>query len=102
LSHSQADPSFGEMSFKGIALVTGSGQGIGRGIALRLADDGFDVAINDIASKKDVIDGVVAEIQHKGRRSLAVPADVAVDGEVKGLVATVVKKLGGLDVVCHR
>jgi NAD(P)-dependent dehydrogenase (short-subunit alcohol dehydrogenase family) len=87
------------MSFKGIALVTGSGQGIGRGIALRLADDGFDVAINDIASKKDVIDSVVAEIQRKGRRSLAVPADVAVDGEVKEMVATVVKNLGGLDVV---
>ncbi|KAF8478848.1 NAD(P)-binding protein [Gautieria morchelliformis] len=87
------------MSVKGIALVTGSGQGIGRGVALRLADDGFDVAINDIASKKDVIDSVVTEIQRKGRRSLAVPADVGLDGEVKEMVATVVKELGGLDVM---
>ena len=82
-----------------VAIVTGAAQGIGKAIAIRLAEDGFDVAINDIASKKDMIDSVVGEIRLFGRRSFAVPADVAVDGEVKDMVATVVKELGGLDVV---
>ena len=82
-----------------VAIVTGAAQGIGKTIAIRLAEDGFDVAINDIASKKDVIDNVVDEIWVIGRKSIAVPADVAVDSEVKKMVATVVKELGGLDVV---
>ena len=82
-----------------VAIVTGAAQGIGKAIAIRLAEDGFDVAINDIASKKDMIDNVVDELRVIGRKSIAVPADVAVDGEVKNMVATVVKELGGLDVV---
>jgi NAD(P)-dependent dehydrogenase (short-subunit alcohol dehydrogenase family) len=84
---------------RGVALVTGSAQGIGRGIALRLADDGFDVAINDIASQKSLIDQIVTLIQAKGRRSLAVVADVSVEHDVKAMIESVVENLGGLDVV---
>lgn len=84
---------------KGVALVTGSAQGIGREIALRLADDGFDVAINDISSQKGLIDEVVEEVKGKGRHSLAVVANVSVEEDVKAMVASVVEKLGGLDVV---
>jgi NAD(P)-dependent dehydrogenase (short-subunit alcohol dehydrogenase family) len=87
------------MSFKGTALVTGAAQGIGRGIALRLAGDGFDVAANDVASKKDSLDSLVHKIMAKGRRALTVIADVSVEAEVKSMVDTAAQHLGGLDVV---
>jgi len=87
------------MLLKGTALVTGAAQGIGRAIALRLADDGFNVAVNDIASKKGIINSLAEEIVAKGRQSLAVIADVSAEHEVKTLVETVTNDLGGLDVV---
>ena len=84
---------------KGVALITGSAQGIGRGIALRLARDGFDIALNDVSSKHDQLRAVADDIQKIGRRSHLVPADVTVDGEVKGMVQRATEELGGLDVV---
>jgi hypothetical protein len=90
------------MSLKRIALVTGAAQGIGRAIAIRLAEDGLDVAVNDIPSKREILDSLVQEIVDKGNRSLAVTADVSVEDEVKGMVEQVVKDLGGLDVVSAR
>ncbi|KAF8176376.1 NAD-binding protein [Mycena galopus ATCC 62051] len=87
------------MSSKGIALVTGAAQGIGRSIALRLADDGFDVAVNDISSNSGKLDAVVDEIQRKGRASSNHVADVSQDDQVKGMVEEVVERHGGLDVM---
>lgn len=84
---------------KGIALITGSAQGIGRSIALRLARDGFDIALNDISSKREQLAAVADEVEKIGRKSLSVPADVTAEKEVKGMVQAVVKGLGGLDVV---
>ncbi|KAI0945635.1 hypothetical protein AcW1_001811 [Taiwanofungus camphoratus] len=82
-----------------VAIVTGASQGLGASIALRLADDGLDVAVNDIESKSDQLQEIVAQIQAKGRRALAVPADVSRDADVQAMVAKVVEKLGGLDVM---
>ncbi|KAH9948007.1 hypothetical protein B0H21DRAFT_690827 [Amylocystis lapponica] len=82
-----------------VALVTGAAQGLGFDIALRLADDGLDVAVNDIASKSDALRDVVKEIRARGRRAVAVPADVSSEEEVKRMIATAVEELGGLDVV---
>jgi len=79
--------------------VTGAAQGIGRAIALRLASDGFDVAINDIASKAAQLDRVKGEVIATGRRSAVFCGDVSVDSEVKDMVASVVAALGGLDVM---
>ncbi|KAF8132600.1 hypothetical protein EV363DRAFT_1329072 [Boletus edulis] len=84
---------------KGIALITGSAQGIGRSIALRLARDGFDIALNDVSSKRDQLCAVADEIDKIGRRTLLVPADVTVEEEVKGMVQDVSEHLGGLDVM---
>ncbi|KAJ6506176.1 acetoin reductase family protein [Mycena vitilis] len=85
------------MSFKGIAIVTGAAQGIGRGIALRLASDGFDIAVNDITSNADKLAELVEEIKAKGRQASAHVADVSVDLQVKGMVEEVVRTHGGLD-----
>lgn len=89
------------MSSRGVSLVTGAAQGIGRAIALRLADDGFDVAINDVATKKSSLVCLADEIDQKGRRTLIVVADVSLDAQVKGMVDNVVKELGGIDVVSN-
>lgn len=88
-----------------VAVVTGAGRGIGRAIALRLAADGADVAINDILegdAKK-----VGAEIEALGRKTVVVPADVTDRDAVFDMVATVARTLGRLDImvsnagICH-
>ncbi|KAI9434040.1 hypothetical protein BJY52DRAFT_786109 [Lactarius psammicola] len=81
-----------------IALVTGAARGIGRAIALRLADDGLDVAVNDRSNSPE-LDGLVREIESKGRRSLAVPADISLEPEVEKSIRKVVQDLGSLDVM---
>ncbi|PBK59832.1 NAD(P)-binding protein [Armillaria solidipes] len=82
-----------------VAIVTGAGQGIGKAIALRLADDGFDVAINDLPRKSEALELLSAEISAKGRRSCIIPADVSVEEEVEIMVTKVVTELGRLDVM---
>ncbi|OCH90206.1 NAD-P-binding protein [Obba rivulosa] len=82
-----------------VAIVTGAAQGLGLAIALRLADDGLDVAVNDIPAKHAELQKIVIEIQGKGRRSLAVAADVSVENEVRDMVDRVVNVLGGLDIM---
>jgi len=84
---------------KGTALITGSAQGIGRAIALRLARDGFDIALNDLPSKREELRALADEIEQLGRKTLLVPADVTVEEEVQGMVQDVSDKLGGLDVM---
>jgi 3-oxoacyl-(acyl-carrier-protein) reductase len=57
------------------ALVTGAGQGIGRAIALRLADEGVNVAVNDLDS--DTAKKVVEELEQKGVKAIAVAGDIS-------------------------
>ncbi|KAJ7094854.1 NAD-binding protein [Mycena epipterygia] len=80
----------------GTALITGAAQGIGKAIALRLADDGFDVAVNDISGNAEKLSAVVEEIKAKGRESSAHLADVSVEGEVKAMVEEVCVFMAGL------
>ncbi|KAJ6551129.1 NAD(P)-binding protein [Mycena capillaripes] len=85
--------------YKGIALVTGAAQGIGRCVALKLADDGFDVAVNDVASSSETLGTLVDQIVAKGRSSSKHIADVSQEDQVKEMVEQVVKQHGGLDVM---
>lgn len=82
-----------------VGIVTGSAQGIGRAIALRLASDGLDVAVNDIPDKLDELKKLVGEIEAIGRKAIAVPGDVSKEAEVQAMVKQTVEVLGGLDVM---
>ena len=81
-----------------VALVTGSGRGIGRAIALKLAEVGATVVVNDI---NGVAQGVADEIQAMGRQSLAVLADVSSSEDVTRLVETVVSTFGKVDILVN-
>ena len=82
-----------------VALITGAAQGIGKAIALRLAKEGFDIAINDIRAKSGQLESVAETIMGLGRRVDVVPADVSVEKDVQGMIGETVEKLGSLDVV---
>lgn len=82
-----------------VALVTGSGQGIGRAIALRLAKDGFAVAVADFNSQ--TADQVAEEIIALGGKALAVTVDVSDRDRVFAAVEQARKELGGFDVIVN-
>ncbi|KAF7363910.1 hypothetical protein MSAN_01049100 [Mycena sanguinolenta] len=82
-----------------VAIVTGASRGIGKGIALRLAADGLDVVVADLADQKDPLDAVAEEIRGLGRKVLTVSCDVSKEDEVQALVDAAVSELGRLDVM---
>lgn len=89
----------GNLSSK-VALVTGARRGIGRGIALELAREGADVAINDVEGQ-DQAEAVAEEVRALGRRAMVVMADVAQPDQVQAMVEKVVQELGGLDILVN-
>lgn len=82
-----------------VAVVTGASSGIGRAVALRLADDGYNLALNDLHSTESSLDQVRAAIANKGRRVFVSTGDVAKEEDVKRLVAGSADELGSVDVV---
>jgi len=83
-----------------VAIVTGSGRGIGAAIALRLAEAGATVVINDIGDMAPA-ESVATEIRKMGRESLVVPADISQSEEVARLVDTTVKAYGKVDILVN-
>jgi len=79
------------------ALVTGASMGIGRAVALKLAQQGANVAIN-FRSHRDKAEEVKAEIEKLGRKAILVQADVSDQKSVEGIVAQAVRDFGSLDV----
>jgi 3-oxoacyl-[acyl-carrier protein] reductase len=83
-----------------VALVTGASRGIGKGIALKLADLGADVAVN-YQGNSAAAEEVSAAIQGMGRRSITVRADVADPAAVEAMIKQVTGDLGGLHIVVN-
>ncbi len=87
--------------FRGkVALITGSGRGIGRAIALRFAREGADVVINYFRNRAPA-EATAAEVEALGRRVYLARADVGDPDDIQALVDGSVEALGGLDVVVH-
>ncbi len=90
-----------EMKFeKKIALVTGSGRGIGRAIALHFAQNGADVVVNYFRNRIPA-EETAHEIEKLGRSALPVKADVGNIADLNLLFEGVTKKFGGLDILIH-
>ena len=90
-----------DLNLKGrVALVTGGARDVGREIALTLAAEGAAVAVNYSSSASDA-EAVVAAIKAKGGQAIAYGADVADYEAVKAMVAEVVGKLGGLNILVN-
>ena len=83
-----------------VALVTGASRGIGRAVALALAEAGADLAVNYRERAQDA-DAVVATVRATGRRAVAVGADVSDSGAVAALIRSVEASLGPVDVLVN-
>ena len=82
-----------------VAIVTGGGQGIGRGVALVLAREGADVVVVDM--NPETARRTAAEVEGLGRRALAVPTDVRRRREVEACVAAAEQAFGRIDALVN-
>ena len=83
-----------------IALVTGGARGIGRAVAIALAEAGADVAVNYVTRAVEA-DAVADAIRKLGRRALAVRADVSDGAAVKAMLETIAREFGQPDVLIN-
>lgn len=91
-----------------VAVITGAGRGIGRGVALQMAEEGAKVVVADFGGNLDgsgndagPADSVVREIRAAGGAAIAHYGDVSKFADVRDLVDTTLKEFGRLDIMCH-
>ncbi|AIE86285.1 SDR family NAD(P)-dependent oxidoreductase [Fimbriimonas ginsengisoli] len=82
-----------------VALVTGAARGIGRGCALALANEGYDLALGFRDRTKD--DGLIAEIEALGRRAMPLQMDVLHKSQIDAAVAEALDGFGQIDVLIN-
>ena len=92
-----------------VAFVTGAARGIGRACAIRMAEEGADVALVDVAAQVDTVpyagaqpkqlQSVANEIRNLGRKALEITADVRDGGALRGAADRTSRDLGGLDIL---
>ena len=81
-------------------LITGGSQGIGQGIAFRLAEEGANIVVDYVGSPQSA-DATVAQIQKRGRRGLAVEADISSVDQIHSMMKQAVDSFGGVDVLVN-
>ena len=84
-----------------VAIVTGSARGIGREIAIKLAEVGANIVVNDIEPAAEALEATANEIKALGRQALAVTADVSNAADVARLVETAAKTCGRIDILVN-
>lgn len=82
-----------------VALVTGAARGIGQGLALRLAQDGADIAVLDL--EENACAETVDQISQLGRKAIAIGADVSKRDEIYAAIARTEEELGGFDIMVN-
>ncbi|MEG1753294.1 MAG: 3-oxoacyl-[acyl-carrier-protein] reductase [Christensenella sp.] len=82
------------------ALITGASRGIGRELALRLADEGNNIVVNYLFDNEDYA-GTVAEIEKKGVQAIAIKADASKFCEVESMMKQTVERFGSVDVLVN-
>jgi 3-oxoacyl-[acyl-carrier protein] reductase len=82
-----------------VAIVTGASRGIGKGIAVRYAEEGAAVVL--ASRSRDLLQATAADIQGKGGRALALDLDVTRPESVEATVAETVRQFGGLDIMVN-
>ncbi len=89
-----------ELDFSGkVALVTGAGRGIGKGVALRLANHGVDIVVNDVNAES--AEKTAEEIRALGRKATAIAADISKTSEIDRIFDTLMKEFGRLDILVN-
>ncbi len=83
------------------AIVTGGRRGIGRAIALALAEAGADVSLGDRVVDDGELAKVAAEVKKLGRRALAIQVDITQKAEVDSLVQKTITELGSIDILVN-
>lgn len=81
-----------------IALITGGSRGIGRAIAIRLAEQGADVIVNYVRHKGDARDTVI-EVEKLDRKCLLLKANVANNGDVQKMFSAIADDFGHMDIL---
>ena len=91
-----------------VAVVTGSGRGIGRSVAMLLAEEGASVVVNDLGANLDgtnissgPADEVVEEIRSRGGTAVACYDSVATYGTAQSIIQTAIDNFGRMDILCH-
>ena len=89
------------MDIKGkVALITGGGTGVGKGVALRLAQEGTNICINYAHSEKEAFEAK-SEVEALGVKCGVYKADVSDDDQCKAMIADVIKDFGQLDILVN-
>ena len=83
-----------------VALITGAGQGIGRAIAVRLAQEGANIVVNDLR-ESDNSKETMRQLEETGCKAIFIPTDVSKVDQVQAMFLSAIEQMGGLDILVN-